>query len=105
LEGICDTCGERAREVFQPDGRTDLVCSDCYVNVETAIKLYEMLSKVERTGGRALELEAQFELTLHRMFSRVVPSGRMPRERLNAAIEAYFRLLKCPPVRHLEPLG
>lgn len=70
MRGICGTC-EHACEVFQPAGRTDLVCSDCYVNVGSAIQLYQMLSDVEHTGGRALELEAQFELALHKMFSRV----------------------------------
>ncbi len=75
MRGICGTC-EQASEVFQPAGRTDLVCSDCYVNVGTAIQLYQMLSEVERTGGRELELEAQFELALHRMFSRVPSAAR-----------------------------
>ena len=76
MRGTCATC-EQACEVFQPAGRTDLVCSDCYVNVGTAIQLYRMLCEVERTGGRVSELEAQFELALHRMFSRI-PSGARP---------------------------
>jgi len=78
MRGICGTC-EQACEVFQPAGRTDLVCSDCYVNVGTAIQLYQMLSEVERTGGRELELEAQFELALHRMFSRVPSAAHRAR--------------------------
>jgi hypothetical protein len=35
-----------------------------------------MLSELERTGGRALELEAQFELALHKIFSRVPSAAR-----------------------------
>ena len=73
MTGRCDTC-EQACEVFHAAGRTDLVCSDCYINVATAIQLYQMLSEIERAGGRAVELETQFELALHAMFSRI-PSG------------------------------
>jgi len=73
MRGTCGTC-EQACEVFQPAGRTDLVCSDCYVNVGAAIQLYHKLCEIERHGGQSLELETQFELALHRMFSRV-PSG------------------------------
>jgi hypothetical protein len=78
MKGICGIC-EQLCEVFQPDGRTNLVCSDCYVNVETTVQLHQMLSTLERTGGRALELEAQFELALHRMFSRVPSAARRMR--------------------------
>ena len=78
MTGTCGTC-EQVCEVFQPAGRTDLVCSDCYVNVGAAIQLYQTLSQIERNGGKSLELEAQFELALHRMFSRV-PCGARGRD-------------------------
>jgi len=70
MKGICKTC-ELASEVFQPAGRTDLICSDCYINVGTAIQLYQTLSEIERAGGDSPELEAQFKLALHRLFGRV----------------------------------
>jgi hypothetical protein len=75
MRAICGTC-EQSCEVFQASGRTDLICSDCYVSVRTAIHLYQMLSEAELTGRRALELESQFELALHRMFSRIPSAAR-----------------------------
>lgn len=91
MRGTCGTC-EQACEVFQPTGRTDVVCSDCYVNVGAAIQLYQMLSENERNGRQSLELEAQFELALHRMFSRV-PSAHS-REKLNPESGTYLHRLR-----------
>jgi hypothetical protein len=70
MRGICDTC-EEAREVFQPAGRTDLLCSECYINVGTAIQLYKMLCEIERAGGHDFELEVRLKEALRRLFSRV----------------------------------
>ena len=84
MTGICSTC-EQTCEVFQPARRTDLVCLNCYINVGTAIQLYQMLCEIERTGRRALDLEAQFELALRLMFSRVPSGARRRADRVSVA--------------------
>lgn len=68
--GTCDTC-EQACEVFRPAGRNDLLCSECYINVGTAIQLYQMLCKIERAGGHDFKLEIRLKEALRRLFSRV----------------------------------
>ena len=73
MRGVCDTC-EQLSEVFQAAGRTDLVCYECYIDIGTAIQLYQTLREIERAGGRALELESELKKALERLFSRV-PSG------------------------------
>ena len=77
MRGICDTC-EQASEVFQAAGRTDLLCSECYVNIGTAIQLYQMLREIERAGGQSLELEAQLKEALNTLFSRVPLNAERP---------------------------
>ena len=82
MRGICHTC-EQASEVFQATGRTDLLCSECYINIGTAIQLYQMLSEIERAGGQDFELEVRLKEALRRLFSRT-PLGA---ERATASIQ------------------
>jgi len=70
MRGLCDTC-DQVSDVLQLAGRTDLICAECYVNIGTAIQLYQTLSEVERAGGDSPELEAQLKLALDRLFGRV----------------------------------
>jgi hypothetical protein len=69
MRGICDTC-EQLCEVFLPAGRTHFSCSDCYVNVGTAVQLYRALCEVDNGSGEAFELEAQLKMALVKLFSR-----------------------------------
>lgn len=69
MRGICDTC-QQLSDVFLPAGRTDLICSDCYVNVGTAVQLYQALSEVDCGSSEAFELEGQLKMALVRLFSR-----------------------------------
>lgn len=69
MTGTCDIC-DQVREVFQPAGQRDLICSDCYVSIGTAIQLYETLTEVERAGHSAIELETQIKHILGRLFNR-----------------------------------
>ena len=78
MRGICDTC-EEAAEVFQAAGRTDLLCSECYINIGTAIQLYQTLCEIERAGAQSLELEAQLKKALDTLFSRVPLGGERAR--------------------------
>jgi hypothetical protein len=70
MRGVCDTC-EQASEVFHVPGRTDLLCSECYINVGTAIQLYRMLCETERAGGHDFKLEVRLKEALRRLFGRV----------------------------------
>jgi hypothetical protein len=69
MRGKCEIC-DQISEVFQSAGRSDLLCSDCYVNVGAVIQLYEILTEVERAGLSALELETQIKHALRGLFSR-----------------------------------
>ena len=82
MRGVCDTC-EQASEVFRAPGRNDLLCSECYINIGTAIQLYQMLSDVERAGGHDIDLEVRLKVALDRLFSRVPPGA----ERATASIQ------------------
>ena len=78
MNGECEMC-QQVREVFQPVGRSDLICSECYVDIGTAIQLYQTLREVERTGAAAAELEAQIKLVLRNLFTRFDPANPVER--------------------------
>jgi hypothetical protein len=78
MRGVCDTC-EQASEVFHAPGRTDLLCSECYINLGTALQLYQMLCESERAGGQDFELEVRLNQALRRLFSRVPLSDQLTR--------------------------
>jgi len=69
MRGVCETC-DQVSDVLQLAGRNDLICAECYVNIGTAIQLYQTLCEVERAGGDTFELEGQLKLALRRLFSR-----------------------------------
>lgn len=69
MRGICETC-EQLCDVFEPGGRTHLICPDCYVNIETALQLYKALVEVDDGSGEASELEAQLKMAIVKLFSR-----------------------------------
>jgi hypothetical protein len=70
MRGVCDTC-EQTSEVFHAAGRSHLLCSECYIDVGTAIQLYQMLCEIERAGGHDFKLEVRLKEALRRLFSRV----------------------------------